>query len=73
VGCPAEKVLAGEWTSNHERVANDTGWWTWEGARNYLFAEGHVAFLPATGLHPGNDGKPNPCLTRHGIRGRDVN
>jgi len=72
VGDPVHKVLAGEWTSNHERVAGDQGWWTWAGARNFLFADGHVAFLGARSIHPANDGKPNPCLTRHGIRGRDV-
>ncbi|HUT35600.1 MAG TPA: DUF1559 domain-containing protein [Planctomycetota bacterium] len=72
VSNPVDKVLAGEWTSNHERVANDTGWWTWEGSRNFLFADGHVAFVPATRLRPANDGKPNPCLTHYGIHGRDV-
>jgi prepilin-type processing-associated H-X9-DG protein len=72
VSSPTDKVLAGEWTSNHERLAGDTGWWTWQGARNYLFADAHVAFLPATRLRPANDGKPNPCLTAHGIHGRDV-
>ena len=72
VSSPAEKVLAGEWTSNHERVAGDQGWWTWGGSRNFLFAEGHVAFVPATKIHPANDGKPNPCLTSRGLRGRDT-
>lgn len=72
VSNPAHKVLAGEWTSNHERVAGDTGWWAWAGSRNFLFADGHVAFVPATAIRPANDGKPNPCLTRYGIHGRDV-
>ena len=72
VSCPTQKILAGEWTSNHERVANDAGWWTWEGSRNYLFADGHAAFVPATAIRRANDGKPNPCLTRGGVRGRDV-
>ncbi|HPD14375.1 MAG TPA: DUF1559 domain-containing protein [Planctomycetota bacterium] len=72
VSNPVQKVLAGEWTSNHERVTGDTGWWVWEGTRNFLFADGHTAFVAATALRRANDGKPNPCLTRHGIHGRDV-
>ncbi len=72
VSSPAHKVLAGEWTSNHERVPNDTGWWVWDGTRNYLLADGHVSFVPATAIRAANDGKPNPCLTRNGIHGRDV-
>jgi len=72
VSNPVHKVLAGEWTSNHERLAGDQGWWTWGGARNFLFADAHAAFVPATSIQPANDGKPNPCLTRRGIRGRDV-
>ncbi len=72
VSNPVHKALAGEWTSNHERVAGDTGWWIWEGTRNFLFADGHAAFVAATALRPANDGKPNPCLTRYGIHGRDV-
>ena len=72
VGEPPCKVLAGEWTSNHEPVADDKGWWTWGGARNFVFADGHVAFVEATSIRAANDGKPNPCLTRYGIRGRDV-
>jgi len=72
VGSPDHKILAGEWTSNHEPVPNDTGWWTWDGSRNFLFADGHARYLAARGLLAANDGKPNPCLTRYGIRGRDV-
>ncbi len=72
VSSPTEKVLAGEWTSNHERVAGDTGWWVWAGTRNFLFADGHAAFVPATRIRAANDAKPNPCLTHFGIHGRDV-
>jgi len=72
VSNPVQKVLAGEWTSNHERVIGDTGWWTWEGSRTFLFADGHAAYVAATALRPANDAKPNPCLTRYGIRGRDI-
>jgi len=72
VSAPAHKVLAGEWTSNHQRLPEDSGWWTWGGARNFLLADGHVAFVDAMRIYPANDGKPNPCLTRHGTRGRDI-
>lgn len=72
VGEPDRKVLAGEWTSNHERVADDKGWWAWVGSRNFLFADGHTTFLSASSIHPANDGNPNPCLTRSGIKGRDA-
>jgi len=72
VADPARKILAGEWTSNHERIEDDKGWWTWGGSRNFLFADGHVAFVDARRIRPANDGKPNPCLTRRGIAGRDV-
>ncbi|NQT51304.1 prepilin-type N-terminal cleavage/methylation domain-containing protein [bacterium] len=72
VGSTDKKILAGEWTSNHHRVDNDTGWWTWQGWRNYHFADGHVAYIETQRLQAANDGKPNPCLTRRGIRGHDV-
>ena len=73
VGEPHRKVLAGEWTSNHERIAgDDKGWWTWAGSRNFLFADGHTAFLAARRIRPANDDMPNPCLTRYGIKGRDI-
>jgi prepilin-type N-terminal cleavage/methylation domain-containing protein/prepilin-type processing-associated H-X9-DG protein len=71
VADPSHKILAGEWTSNHERIPTDKGWWTWDGSRNFLFADGHVAYLAAKSLYRANDGLPNPCLTFHGIRGRD--
>jgi prepilin-type N-terminal cleavage/methylation domain-containing protein/prepilin-type processing-associated H-X9-DG protein len=72
VADPPHKVLAGEWLSNHRPVPGDQGWWTWEGARNFLFADGHAAFVEARGIRAANDGKPNPCLTRRGIRGDDI-
>jgi prepilin-type N-terminal cleavage/methylation domain-containing protein/prepilin-type processing-associated H-X9-DG protein len=71
VGSPQRKILAGEWTSNHHRVPNDSGWWTWDGWRNYLFADGHTAYIETRRIRPANDDKPNPCLTRGGIRGVD--
>jgi prepilin-type N-terminal cleavage/methylation domain-containing protein len=72
VAGPASKILAGEWTSNHAPVPNDKGWWTWAGARNFLFADNHTIYLEARRVREANDHNPNPCLTRRGIRGRDV-
>lgn len=72
VASPQHKVLAGEWTSNHRRTGDDKGWWCWQGARNFLFADGHVRFLEAISIRPANDDLPDPNLTRRGIAGRDA-
>ena len=36
---PTRKILLGEWTSNHPAIANDQGWWCWEGGRWEQFSE----------------------------------
>ncbi len=74
VARPAEKIMIGEWLSNHLKLpagTTDAGWWIWAGRRNYLFTDGQVRFLDANDIRPANDGKPNPNLTKHGIRGID--
>jgi prepilin-type N-terminal cleavage/methylation domain-containing protein/prepilin-type processing-associated H-X9-DG protein len=71
VARPAGKILIGEWFSNHLPVEGDGGWWDWRGSRNYLFADGQVLFLEAVQIREANDGKPNPNLTNHGIKGVD--
>jgi prepilin-type N-terminal cleavage/methylation domain-containing protein/prepilin-type processing-associated H-X9-DG protein len=68
---PENKILIGEWMANHPSVGNDTGWWTWDGGRNYLFAGGHVLFLQARQLQTANDGLPDPNCTRGGVEGED--
>lgn len=68
---PSEKIIVGEWLSNHMRIQNDSGWWCWQGARNYLFADGQVIFIKAEDIEKANDGFPNPNLTIDGIRGSD--
>jgi prepilin-type processing-associated H-X9-DG protein/prepilin-type N-terminal cleavage/methylation domain-containing protein len=70
---PACKIIIGEWMSNHKPVANynDSGWWCRLGARNFLFADGHVRFIDANDIRPARDGYPNPNLTINGIRGID--
>ncbi len=68
---PDRKILAAEWLDNHR--GGQHGWWSWSGARNYLFVDGHVAFLEAAALSPANDGWPDPNLTVDGLEGRDTN
>jgi prepilin-type N-terminal cleavage/methylation domain-containing protein/prepilin-type processing-associated H-X9-DG protein len=74
VAKPAGKIIIGEWMSNHKQVPNnnDSGWWCWEGSRNFLFADGHVLFLEAKKIRHARDSFPNPNLTINGIRGIDV-
>jgi prepilin-type N-terminal cleavage/methylation domain-containing protein/prepilin-type processing-associated H-X9-DG protein len=71
---PAEKIIIGEWYSNHYQIKDgndDPGWWGLTGRRNYLFVDGQVRFLPATELRTANDGNPNSNLTKDGIKGTD--
>jgi prepilin-type N-terminal cleavage/methylation domain-containing protein/prepilin-type processing-associated H-X9-DG protein len=68
---PAGKILIGEWLSSHDPIADDSGWWTWEGSRNFLFADGHILYLKAKNIRPAHDQLPNPNLTIHGIKGTD--
>ena len=72
VACPAQKVMVAEWLSNHYRIAADPGWWGWQGARNCLFADGHIEYCKASDLLPANDGFPDFNLTTHGILGKDL-
>jgi prepilin-type N-terminal cleavage/methylation domain-containing protein/prepilin-type processing-associated H-X9-DG protein len=69
---PARKILIGEWTSNHQPVNDDAGWWCWQGRRNMLFADGSVVYVHARDIEPANDDWPDPNLTRGGIGGQDV-
>jgi prepilin-type N-terminal cleavage/methylation domain-containing protein/prepilin-type processing-associated H-X9-DG protein len=72
VAKPADKIVIGEWFSVHATVkGQDSGWWCWQGSRNYLFVDGSVDYLKATEIAPANDDNPNPNLTVHGIRGND--
>jgi len=71
VGHPSGKILIGEWLSNHAPIDPDKGWWSWQGSRNFLFADGHVRFLQATQIRPARDDLPDANLTIHGIKGTD--
>ncbi len=67
---PSQKVLVTEWLTNHETVS--VAWWGWQGARNYLFVDGHVRYLPASRINPAGNGFPDPNLTLGGITGKDI-
>lgn len=71
---PSKKVLVTEWLSNHE--SPHVGWndpaTAWEGARNYLFVDGHVSYLKARQIRPANDNLPDINLTQGGISGKDI-
>jgi len=71
VARPSNKILIGEWFSNHRPVDDDSGWWCWEGWRNYLFADGRVSYLKAGQIRPARDGLPDANLTVRGIKGHD--
>lgn len=67
---PGKKALMAEWLDNH--TGGNNGWWSWQGGRNYLFADCHVEFLPAGKILPANDGLPDINLTRNGLSGKDI-
>jgi hypothetical protein len=52
-------------------VARGAGWWNWQGARTFLFADGQVLFLRADEIRPARDDLPDINLTLHGLQGRD--
>ncbi|MBN2136267.1 MAG: type II secretion system protein [Sedimentisphaerales bacterium] len=68
---PSGKILIGEWASNHEPIQEEKGWWTWDGTRNYLFADGHTKMLRAKQIRPARNAMPDANLTFKGIKGTD--
>ena len=70
---PSEKIIFGEWLSNHKQIDNDQGWWCWEGKRNYLFVDGQISMLEAKQILPAHDTFPDANLTIKGIKGSDLN
>ncbi len=72
VTMPSDKIIIGEWTSNHHSIPDDKGWWCWEGKRNYLFADGQIRYLEATEIRDARNGWPDPNLTVGGISGTDT-
>ncbi|MBN2181140.1 MAG: DUF1559 domain-containing protein [Sedimentisphaerales bacterium] len=71
VGSPAGKILIGEWLSNHSTIDDDSGWWCWEGSRNFLFVDGQIRMLKARQIRPARDEMPDANLTIRGIKGVD--
>ena len=72
VAKPAGKIVIGEWLSNHSHIdGKDDGWWSWQGSRNYLFADGQVRLLKAGEIREARDGFPDANLTIRGIKGLD--
>lgn len=70
VSYPAQKAMCADWLSNHQ--APPLGWWSWEGARNYLFVDGHVKYLQARQINAAGTGYPDINLTVGGLGGKDV-
>lgn len=73
---PTRKILAGEWFSNHRPItgnaSTEPGWWSRQGTRNYLFADGHADFVAAEKIRPAADGWANPIVTVDGVEGSDL-
>ncbi len=67
---PAQKAICADWLSNHQ--APPLGWWSWEGARNYLFVDGHVKYLQSRQINATATGYPDINLTIGGLGGKDV-
>jgi len=72
VARPSGKILIGEWYSNHLPVNGDNGWWCWEGARNFLFADGSILFVKVSDIKAARDSLPDANLTYDGIKGIDL-
>ncbi len=60
VSYPAQKVFVAEWATNHDSRTKTETWWSWKGSRNYLFADGHAAYLAATRLQRDRHRIPRP-------------
>ena len=74
---PSRKAIITEWLANHSFERNEQGkkfgWWEYGGARNYLFADGHVQFYNSRSiLSPANSNCPDISRTKRGIAGRDI-
>lgn len=73
---PTKKALVGEWNAFHSdyrnAAGNSPGWWEPGGARNYLFADGHVKFVDSSRILPASNGFPDINLTKDGVAGKDV-
>lgn len=75
---PSKKAIVADWLASH--AGSKAGWWSWEGSRSYLFADGHVKFMNATKIRGAASPNasvartpyPDINLTTNGVAGRDV-
>lgn len=86
VAFPSAKVLVAEWLNSHQPGRSGRiGFWgsgyspphspgadRWQGARNYVMADGHVRCVQAHSITPSIDDCPDPDLTPNGLSGRDL-
>ncbi len=82
----AQKVLVGEWLDSHQKgPSGQVGYWgtlagpttagtdCWQGAREYVLADGHAKFIRATQISPSPDNCPDIHLTHDSLSGKDIN
>lgn len=67
---PSKKAIIADWGTNHS--VEKGSWWDWNGARNYLFVDGHVRFFRSKQILPALDNCPDINLTKDGIHGKDI-
>jgi hypothetical protein len=75
VQAPSQKILAGEWTDNHDGRGGQLNWWSAQDAwHEWLFADGHVKYVPTSRMtHTATpDDLPDPNRTPGGLGGVDV-
>ena len=70
VAYPANKGLISDWAGSHDDVKD--GWWSWDGSRNILFADGHIKYTKATSINAAMDGFPDINVTKDGVLGKDI-
>ena len=81
---PSQKILVGEWLNAHLNSGRGYGYWgsnyasgtpgqdCLQGARNDLFADGHVKMISADRMVHNADGSPDMNRTPGGLAGRDI-
>jgi type II secretory pathway pseudopilin PulG len=73
---PSQKILAGEWADNHDKVySHPQGFYPAPGldtSRAYVFADGHVKYLAMSKLNVGYSGVREANTTIGGVGGVDI-
>ena len=71
---PAQKIIVGEWTDNHDGQGGQYTWWSSQNAwHEWLFADGHVKYVPTSQMTKGYDTYADPNVTTGGLGGVDIN